>query len=82
MDDSGGIRTRLLRACETLEPQQQNSLIQFIWLAAHVPDQARKKAEQELRVKLENEALTAADITSALEAAIDELKTIFRTSEH
>ncbi len=78
MDDSGGIRTRLLRACETLEPHQQEFLVQFIWLAAHVPEHARRKAESELRVKLESGTLNSADITYTLQSAIEELQAMFQ----
>jgi len=67
------LRERILETCGALTPQQQQLMIEFIWLRAHCPAEPGERTQKRLMQLLDTAGVEASHITDALQDAVDEL---------
>ncbi len=71
------LRERLLATCGALNAEQQQLMIDFIWLRAHGPREPGERAQRQLMELLESSNVESERITRALKEAVAELQRAF-----
>ena len=71
------LRERMLETCGALTAEQQQLMIEFIWLRAHGPQEQGERAQRRLMELLDTAGIEAEKITEALKAAVAELRSAF-----
>jgi len=64
----------MLERCGALTAEQQQLMIEFIWLRAHGPQEQGERAQRRLMELLDTAGIEAGKITDALKAAVAELR--------
>lgn len=68
------VRERILAACGALTPEQQQLMLDFIWLRTHGPKELGERMQKRLMELLETAGIESARITAALNEAVGELQ--------
>ena len=68
------LRERILDTCGALTPEQQQLMIEFIWLRAHGPQEEGEHVQRRLMELLDSTGVEAQRITQALKNAVTELQ--------
>lgn len=68
------LRERIIETCGALTPEQQQLMIEFIWLRAHGPQQEGERTQKRLTELLDTSGVDGARITAALQEAVTELQ--------
>lgn len=80
-DDEQSVKERLMAACSTLGPRQQQDLIHFIWLSAHAPERIARKVQRRLLDELERVDKDGERLAQALSDAVRTLAETLTDSE-
>lgn len=71
------LRERILATCGALTPEQQQLMIEFIWLRAHGPREPGERAQRQLMELLDSSGVASEQFTAALKQAVGELQRAF-----
>jgi hypothetical protein len=75
------LRERILDTCGALTPEQQQLMIEFIWLRAHGPQEQGEQVQKRLMELLESAGVETPRITLALKSAVAELQQALADAE-
>lgn len=67
-------RERILETCGALTPEQQQLMLEFIWLRAHGPQEQGERTQKRLMGMLDTAGIEAVRLTAALQQAVGELQ--------
>ncbi|HEX6995320.1 MAG TPA: hypothetical protein VF339_14370 [Gammaproteobacteria bacterium] len=68
------LRERILATCGALTAEQQQLMIEFIWLRAHGPREPGERAQRRLMELLDSSGVESERITKALQEAVAQLQ--------
>lgn len=68
------LRERILEICGALTTEQQQLMIEFIWLRAHCPQAPGERTQKRLMQLLDTAGIESSGITDALKGGVDELR--------
>jgi len=68
------LRERILERCGALTAEQQQLMVEFIWLRAHGPREPGERAQRRIMGLLDTAGIESARITEALQEAVAELR--------
>lgn len=71
------LRARILETCGALTAEQQQLMVEFIWLRAHGPREPGERAQRRVMQLLDTAGIESARITEALQEAVAELQRAF-----